>query len=115
MGAQHLFEARALDEAHVDEQHTVDLAEIVHGDDVRFLQPRRHPGLAAESFLKTRVGGHLRTQQLDRHHALTRRVIGAVHLAHAPDADHRAQLIGSEPRPHAWGAHCCFLSSRLFV
>ena len=87
----------------------VDVAEVVHGDDVRFLQARRHPRLAPEAFLVRRVRGHLRAQQLDRHHPFFDGVVGAIHLAHSADADQRLQLIGPEsgaqPRAAVRGGH----------
>ena len=88
---------------------SVDVAEVVHGDDVRFLQPRRHPRLAPEALLVARVCGHLRAQHLDRHHALLDGVVGAVHLAHPTDTDQRMQLVGPEsgaqPRATVRGGH----------
>jgi len=54
---------------------------------MRFLQPRSHLGLSAETFLERRVGGQLRAQQLDRDHPTLDRVVGPVHLAHSPRAD----------------------------
>ena len=96
---------------------SVDVAEVVHRDDVRFLQPRRHPRLAPETLLVARVRGHLRAQQLDRHHALLDGVVGAVHLTHAADTDQRLQLIrpesGAQPRAAMRGGHQqSFLQSR---
>ena len=102
-------QAVALDQPHVDVEHAVDLAEVVHRDDVRLLQPGRDFRLPAEPLLEAVVGGHLGAQQLDRDHALAGGVVGAVHLAHAAHPDHRLQLVGPEPgaqpRTALRGAH----------
>ena len=114
VGPQQLLDAGALDQPHVDVEHTVDLAEIVHRDHVRFLQPRRHPGLTPEPLLEARVCRDLGAQQFDRHHAFLDRVVGAVYLAHSTDTDQRFQLVGSEPGAEARGTrgrgHCAILS-----
>ena len=96
--AQLVLHAGALDQAHVDVEHAVDLAEVVHGDDVRLLQPGGDARLAPESVLVARVGRHVGPQQLERHHPLADGVVGAVDLAHAADADQRLQLVGPELR-----------------
>ena len=93
-----LLHAGALDEAHVDVEHAVDLAEVVHGDDVRLLQSGGDAGLAPESIPVGRVGGDVGPQQLQRDHAFPDGVEGAVDLAHATDADQLLQFVGPEVR-----------------
>ena len=92
------MEVVPLDQPHVDVEHTVDHAEVVHRNDVRFLQSRRDPRLAPEPFLEAGVGGHFGTQQLDRHRAILGVVVGAIHLAHPADAQQRLQLVRTEHR-----------------
>ena len=106
---QLVLQAGAVDQAHVDVQRPVDVAEVVHGDDVRFLQPCRHPGLPPETLLIALVCGHLRTQHLHRHHPFLDGVIRAIDLAHTADTDQGAQLIRPElraqPRSILRGGH----------
>ena len=113
---QLVLQAAALDQPHVDVEHSVDVAEVVHRDDVRFLQPRSYPRLAPETFLVARISGHLRAQELDGHHPLPDGVVGAVHLTHPTDTDQRVQLVGPEsgaqPRAAVRGGHCQILSVR---
>ena len=59
-------EVRAVDEAHVDEQPAVDLAEVVDGHDVRLAQPRRDLRLAPEPGREPGIARELRGQQLQR-------------------------------------------------
>ena len=109
VGPQLVLQAGALDQTHVDVERSVDVAEVVHRDDVRFLQPRRYPRLAPKAFLVARIRGHLRAQQFDGHRALPDGVIGAIHLTHAADTDQRVQLIrpesGAQPRGALRGGH----------
>ncbi len=98
---QLVLQAGTLDQAHVDVEHPVDVAEVVHRDDVRFLQSRGDAGFAPKTLLKALVRGHLGAKQLDRHQTLSDGVVGAVHLAHAADADQRLELIRSESGTHA--------------
>jgi len=55
------MEVVPLDEQHVEVEQAVDLAEIVHRDDVRFLQarPRYATRACAETLLEAGVGRHL--------------------------------------------------------
>jgi hypothetical protein len=94
---QNVLQVGALDQAHVDVQDPADVTEVVDGNDVRFLQPRRHPRLAPEALLEHRVGGHLRPQHLDRHRSALDRVVGPIDLTHAADTDQGLQLIRPEP------------------
>ena len=73
--AQQVLQAAAVDQAHVDEEHAVDLAEVVHGDDMRVLQPRRHPALPPKAFLEARVRGQLPAQHLERDRPALNRVV----------------------------------------
>ena len=60
--AQQVLEAAALDQVHVDEQHAVDLAEVMHREDMRLLQARRDRTLAPKALLEAGFGGHLGRQ-----------------------------------------------------
>jgi hypothetical protein len=61
-----LAEVLAVDEAHVDEEPAVDLAEPVDRDDVLLAQARGDPGLALEAGAVVRIGRQRLQQQLDR-------------------------------------------------
>jgi hypothetical protein len=87
-----------LDEPHVDVEHTVDLAEVVHLDDVRFLKSRSDPRLASEPLLEAGVSRHFGTQQFDRYCPILGGVVGAIHLAHPADTQQRLQLVRAEHR-----------------
>ncbi len=95
--AQQVPEAAALDQVHLDEEHPVDRAEVVHRDDVRFLQPLREAALAPEAVIEAGFGGDLGRHQLDRDHPVLDRVVRPVDLAGRARPDQRAQLVGAEP------------------
>ena len=97
---QHRPEIAALDQAHVEEQPAVDLAEVVDGDDVRLVQAGRQARLAPEAGLERLVAGEVVGQHLQRDLALTDGVVGAVDLAHAAAADQLDEAIAAELLRH---------------
>ncbi len=76
----------SLDEAHVDEEPSVDLAVVVDGDDVRVVQSRCGVGLATEPLLEGGVLGEMRKENLDGHHPIGARVEGPPDLSHTAAA-----------------------------
>ena len=80
-------EPLALDELHGVEADIPVLAHLVDRHDVGVVQPGRGAGLAAEPLLDHPVAGHLPRQDLQRHAAAQRDLLGLVHDAHAAPAD----------------------------
>ena len=80
-------EPLALDELHGVIADIPVLAHIVDRNDVGVVQPCRGAGLAAEPLLDQPVAGNLPWQDLERHAAAQRDLLGLVHDAHAAPAD----------------------------
>ncbi len=80
----------ARDVLHGDERLAVVLADVVDGDDVRVLQPRRQPRLALEALADV---GVVDAQHLDRDEAIDGRVEGQEQRAHAALAEALADAI----------------------
>ena len=73
---------RALDVVHRDPEVAVELAAIVHRDDVRMPQRGSEIGFAVESFAEFRVGCRPFAQDLERVAAWQARVFGEVDVGH---------------------------------
>ena len=71
----------------------------VDRDDVRMIEGGDRPRLALEALQALRVGRHLRREQLQRHAALERRVLGGIDLAHAAGAELLQDPIVAKRRP----------------
>ena len=82
-----------LDELGDDVRTRIDLAEIVHDDDMRVVQTRRGPGLLMKPSEPISVNGELRRQELERHRPIELRVVGKIDVAHAARAQPRHQPI----------------------
>ena len=80
-------QALALDELHGIEADIAVLADLEDRHDVGVVQPGRGAGLAAEPLLDQPVAGHLPRQDLQRHPAAQRDLLGLVDHAHAAPAD----------------------------
>ena len=80
-------EPLTLDELHGVEADISVLAHLEDRHDVGVVQPGRGAGLAAEPLLDHPVAGHLPRQDLERHAAAQRDLLGLVHDAHAAPAD----------------------------
>ena len=80
-------QALALDELHGIEADIAVLAHLEDRHDVGVVQPRRGAGLAAEPLLDHPVAGHRPRQDLQRHPAAQRDLLGLVDHAHAAPAD----------------------------
>ena len=78
---------RAVDQAHVHVELTVDLAEVVNRHDVRFLQAPGGAGLALHARAEDGVVGQRFRHQLERDDPLPHRVFGLIDVAHAPATD----------------------------
>ena len=83
-----------LDELGDDVRTAIDLAEIVHDDDVRVVQTRRGPGFLMKPPQPTAVGCEVRRQELERHRPIESGVVSKIDLAHAACAQPRHQPIG---------------------
>ena len=81
------LEVDALDILHDEVWSAVDFAEIVHGDDVRMLDPGGRRRLDAEALEIAVVARELRGDELDRPREVERQVGGAVDHAHAAARD----------------------------
>ena len=92
-------EVDARDEAHVEEQPAVDLAEVVQRDDVRVLQLRGGVRLAAEALPEHLVAREVVGQQLEGDGPAAAGVEGAVHGAHAAAAELVLDPVGPELHP----------------
>ena len=83
----HGVEPHALDELHGVEADIPVLAHLVDRHDVGVVHSGRGAGLAAEPLLDHPVAGDLPRQDLQRHPAAQRDLLGLVHHAHAAPAD----------------------------
>src|SRR6202035_2477455 len=86
----------ALDQFEYEGAHTGRFFEAVDRADVRMIQCRERPRLALETRATLRVARERRRQDFNRDLAFERVVVGAVHLAHATDAEQRTDRIGPE-------------------
>ena len=68
---------------HDEVERTCGLAEVVDGDDVRMIQPGHGTGLAGESLRKTRGGGDVGPDQLQRHVAVELDLMGPADDPHS--------------------------------
>ena len=94
---EHLIQATAGDELHGEVGYAVVLGEAVHGDDVRVLKPRRGTGLALEPEALVGRPERLRREELQRHVAAERDLLGLVDDAHAAAAQLAEDAIVAEP------------------
>ena len=92
-------ERPAADSFHHEEARGAGLFDGVHGDDAGVVQGGDRPGLVLEPGEAAGVGGQVRRQDLDGDVAAEARVVGEVHLAHAPRAELAADLVGTESGP----------------
>ncbi len=87
-GRDRLGQRLARQELHHQEQRALGrAAEVGDGDDVRVREPAGRLGLALEAARELFLAAQLGQQHLDREIAPHHRVLGAVHGAHAADAD----------------------------
>ena len=80
-------EPQSLDELHGVKPDIPVLTHLVHRDDVGMVQSPHGAGLAAEPLLEQPVPGHVPWQDLERHPAAQRDLLGLVHHAHPAPAD----------------------------
>jgi len=90
--ADQLVHGFATDELHDDEGHSVFVAEIVDGDNVRVLQDAGL-GLAVKTLQHLRLAREALGQRLDGHLAADALVLGAVNNAHASAAQDARGLV----------------------
>ncbi len=86
-----------LDQQHVEVELAVDLAEVVHRDDVRVAQPGHDPRLPLEPGPVLPVG-HRTRQPLQRDDPVAGAVVGAVHDAHAALPQQIPHVVRAEVR-----------------
>ena len=91
-----LRERLALDQFQHEAAHAVRFLDAVDRPDVRMIQRGEHPRFALEARTPLRVGRERRRQDFDRDLAPERVVVCAVHLAHATDAEQRANRVDAE-------------------
>src|SRR5204863_1969658 len=82
---------------HHEEVEAIVRCEVVQRADMRMVQRRNRTSLALESMSCLRIRCDVDWQYLDRHRPLEPRVARFVHLAHAPGADARRELIRPNP------------------
>ena len=94
----------ALDQLQDQAAHAVCFFDAVDGADVRMIERGEHPRFALEARAAFRIGGERRRQDFDRDLASERIVVGAVHLAHAADAEQGTNRVDAEALadPRAW-------------
>ena len=93
------LEVLPLDQPHVHIQPAFDLAEVVDGDDMWVVQPRRGEGLVPEPLLETGIRGQLRRQDLDRNDTSGGGVECFPHLTHAAPADQLDEAVPAKGVP----------------
>jgi hypothetical protein len=96
---QQRLKVDAVDQAHGDEEATLDFADVIDRYDMGVAQPCRGAGFAAEPLLEVGVPCVMGQQHLQRHYAIDGGVVGAPHLAHPAAAKQVDQLVTTERRP----------------
>ena len=86
----------ALDQAHVEIQPAVDLAEAVDGDHVWVGQTRDDVGFPEEPLAVAPVGDQVLGKEFQRDHAVGGPVERLVDLSHAALAEQRLQAVATE-------------------
>jgi len=86
----------AVDQAHVDVQPVLDLAEVVDRDDVRFPKPRRDVRLTPEAPLVLLVVAEDLRQELEGHVPPPADVLRPVHLTHAAGTEEGVEPVVPE-------------------
>ena len=94
-------ERGAFDELEDERGAAVALFHTIDGCDVRMVQRGKQLRFAREPREAIVIGGHRGGQQLERDITLQPRIASAVDLAHPPAAEHRDDLVRSDPC--AWG------------
>ena len=84
--ADDMFQRRAVQVLHDDERLAVLLADVVNGADIRMIERRRSPRLAAESLQRLPVLGHFLRQEFQRDEAVKPSVFRLVNHTHAAAA-----------------------------
>jgi hypothetical protein len=86
----------AFDQAHIQVEPSIDLAEVVDRHDVRFTELGGKSAFPAEPGLEFGVSGQLRPKPLQCHNPSVDRVEGAVHVSHAAPPEQLFQAIRTE-------------------
>src|SRR5262245_54166772 len=96
-------EILSLDEFHHQRRRLVGALEAVNRGDVRVIERGQGLGFTLKSREPVGVGSQRRGQHLQRDVSFEIRIEGAIHLAHAADADGSLNLVGAEAR--AWSQY----------
>ncbi len=81
------LEVCALDVAHGQVELSLHLARVVDGHDIRMVEGSRQPRLDEEALAEVGILRQLWREQLERHAAVQRQIVGAVDDAHATAAE----------------------------
>lgn len=92
---------RTLHQPHVDVEAAVDLAPVMDGDDVRFLQDRRRMRFPLEPGTEDGVVGVLIRKDLQGHGPVLVRIEGLVHLPHPASTQQARDRVLAERRTDA--------------
>ena len=92
-GLQDRRQRPAVDELHDDEVGAAVLAPVEHRHDVGVREVGGRLGLPAEPLDERAVDGELGEEHLERHRAVEKPVVGAVHLGHATTGDEVVELV----------------------
>ena len=84
--AEQVAGVRSVDIVHRDPDLTVDVAAVVHPNDVRMPQRRSDVGFPVEPLPVFVVGAYIGAQHFERVTPRQTRMVSQVHLAHAPAA-----------------------------
>ena len=96
-GGGPILERSVIDEFGDQIRTAVQLADVVHGENVRVVQRGRCLGFALEPPASRRVG-ELVGKELDRNRSIELRVVRRIDFAHAAGAEQRDDFVGAEAR-----------------
>ena len=82
-----------LEQLHRDERLAIVLFDLVNGADVGMIQGGGGLGFALQQAQRRRGVGQLLRQELERHPPAELEILGLIHHAHAPAADHRHDAV----------------------
>ena len=106
-------QVRAVDVFHDQVIDAVRDSEVVDGHHVRVVQLRQRSRFSLESFRKTRLGGRVRDDDLERHQAIEPDLVCFVHCSHAAMADQVQDFKLGKPRGEFFWFRCFKLRQRL--
>ena len=96
LATQQIPDGGAVDVLHRDEQVPVDLADVVHRDDVGMSQVGDRPRFAEKPFAKLAVLTKVGFEDLDRDGPVELRVAGEIDRRHPAEADSAFDLVAAD-------------------